>query len=245
MSTLVESIPISVTKTASALAKILIPVDYSERSQTALDYAARLADRFHGEVIVLHVIDDPSTASRWPAQHQLEAFLPEEMRRRNVRAVILAGDPATNILEFAEAEKVDLIVISTHGYGPVGRAVHGSVTAAVLDGAGCPVLTGVNLEPRDAQFHMDRVVCAVNACADAKVPRWASRFATAFDASLYLDAACDGECGCSPEHVCKHAGELHADLLVIGRTHPHGLWEKLQSDADTIISHAPCAVLSV
>lgn len=225
--------------------KILVPIDYSERSRIAMDYALHVAEALDGQVIVLHVIADTRSEARWPAQRELETSLPDELCTNKTRAVILAGDPAECILEFAAAEKVDLIVMGTHGYGPLGRAVHGSVTTAVLDRADCPVLTGVRLEPRDDTFHMDRVVCSVNACVESQVPGWASRIATAFHANLYLDAGCDGHCGMTPEDVCGHAEALKADLLVIGRKHPHGRWAQHEEDAGAIIREAPCAVLSV
>jgi nucleotide-binding universal stress UspA family protein len=65
-----------------------------------------------------------------------------ELRTRNipVRAEVLTGDPAAVILETAEAEDIDLIIMSTHGYTGLDYFIMGSVTQRVLRHAPCPVL---------------------------------------------------------------------------------------------------------
>jgi hypothetical protein len=114
--------------------------------------------------------------------------------------------------------------MGTHGYGPLGRAVHGSVTTAVLDRADCPVLTGVRLEPRDDTFHMDRVVCSVNACVESQVPggrrAWRRRSTPVCIWMRLRRALRHDSRGC-----VRARRALKADLLVIGRKHPHGRCE--------------------
>ena len=54
---------------------------------------------------------------------------------------LLHGDPATQIVQFAEDEGVDLIVMGTHGRTGLKRLFHGCVAAAVVRRAACPVFT--------------------------------------------------------------------------------------------------------
>ena len=60
-------------------------------------------------------------------------FLEDELRNLNVKRVLLYGDPAREIVKYAASEKVDLIVLPTHGYGPFRRSVR-RPDASVLGG---------------------------------------------------------------------------------------------------------------
>jgi nucleotide-binding universal stress UspA family protein len=66
----------------------------------------------------------------------------EAARARGVRATFLIweGRPATALMEAAAAERVDLIVMGSHGRGRVGRLIYGSVSQAVARDAPCPVM---------------------------------------------------------------------------------------------------------
>ena len=59
----------------------------------------------------------------------------------DVRAVVLIGSPASEIVRYAAAEAIDLIVVGSHGRGIVPRAFLGSVADRVIREAPCPVLT--------------------------------------------------------------------------------------------------------
>jgi nucleotide-binding universal stress UspA family protein len=65
------------------------------------------------------------------------------------------GDPASRLI--AESHDLDLLVVGSRGYGPVRRIVLGTVTAAVLRGAACPVLA----VPRCAPVEMDASIANV------------------------------------------------------------------------------------
>jgi nucleotide-binding universal stress UspA family protein len=58
-----------------------------------------------------------------------------------VRTVVLQGNPADQIVELAESEKVDMIVTATHGWTGWRRFIFGSVAEKMVRTAGCPVLT--------------------------------------------------------------------------------------------------------
>jgi nucleotide-binding universal stress UspA family protein len=100
--------------------------------------------------------------------------------------VLLEGDPAARIIEFAHREEAGLIVMPTHGYGPFRRFILGSNTAKVLHDADCPVWTGVHLgEARPDAVELKHVLCAVDLGAQS-VPAlaWAEGLRKLFGARL-------------------------------------------------------------
>lgn len=164
-----------------SMAKILLPVDFSERSMGAARYAKNLARHFQSELILLHVLTPPHyefgaleiagsmlaelyVTRSAQVQKELDGFLAAELAGLEVRRVLLEGDAAKKIVEFAEAEGVGLIVMPTHGYGHFRRFILGSITAKVLHDADCPVWTGVHLEdaPVEAPERVAEIVCAVD-----------------------------------------------------------------------------------
>ena len=188
------------------LSKILVPVDFSERSTGAVRYARNLACHFHSELILIHVLPSipygmgafefggvatvESFSERTPeAQQQLDGFLAGELTGMKVSRIVLEGDPAVRIVEYAHEAQVDLIVMPTHGYGPFRRFLLGSVTAKVLHDADCPVLTSVHLEQGGELEGVkpSRIVCPVDlGPQSAKVLAWANQLAEAFCAGLIL-----------------------------------------------------------
>jgi nucleotide-binding universal stress UspA family protein len=186
------------------LSKILLPVDFSERSVEAAHYAKALACRFQSELTVAHVFElsdaigiVPATGTypewqerrRAEMRRMLQEFHVEEFRNMAVQRVLLEGDIAGAIVDLAHAEKMDLIVMPTHGYGRFRRFVVGSVTAKVLHDVDCPVLTGVHLPETPAlePIFFRNIVCAIDFdTAGERAFRWAADFAAEFHASLTL-----------------------------------------------------------
>jgi nucleotide-binding universal stress UspA family protein len=106
-----------------------------------------------------------------------------------VRRVVLEGDPARSITEYAASEHCDLIVMPTHGYGPFRRFLLGSVTAKVLHDAICPVWTGPHMEaaPDYGSIGFGHVACAIDLGLHSReVLSWASQFAQSFGARLTI-----------------------------------------------------------
>jgi len=121
------------------------------------------------------------------ANRQLGSFLAEELRGLPVQRIVLEGDAAQKIVAYSHAERVDLIIMPTHGYGPFRRFLLGSVTAKVLHDADCPVWTGVHLEdaPMPESISFGHILCAVDLAPHAeRVLSWASDIAEAFRARL-------------------------------------------------------------
>lgn len=136
--------------------KILAPTDLSDLSCIGLRYALEMGRSRGAEVIVYYVIDlgDHWTVKRddtVPVREMLErhrlmldTFLrqkfPEEMNLAEVRQVVELGAAVGNIVEKAEAEGVDRIVMSTHGRTGIDHLLIGSVSEKVISRAPCPVL---------------------------------------------------------------------------------------------------------
>ena len=141
--------------------RILCPVDFSDFSVKAYDYAQSLAGRYRAELYVLNVqhwneiLSDEPCLSWAPATALCElndAFLQEIQKHLQkfveihthigIRptSLVREGDAADHILFFARDQKVDLVVMGTHGRRGLDRLMLGSVTERVLRNAPCRVL---------------------------------------------------------------------------------------------------------
>ena len=156
-----------------AIKHILFPCDFSEQCSLAVPFVSAIAGRFDARVTLLTV--NPPPWAEPPAaleaeaaldtrelaiepQSRLETMLVEEFAGFPVQTVRNSGDPALKITEFAHDNAVDLIMMSTHGYGLFRSLLIGSVTAKVLHDAKCPVWTATRRSSR-------RRICPVLFCA--------------------------------------------------------------------------------
>lgn len=137
---------------------ILVAVDLNAVSEDALERALDLAQSLHARVSVVHAYAVPALriadsdyipsaeeAARVTSTHekQLEALLAKHRRDGvTVEWHLRTGrPPAEEIVAAAEELGADLIVVGTHGRGPIGRALLGSVALDVLRTAKVPVLS--------------------------------------------------------------------------------------------------------
>ena len=189
-----------------SLAKILLPVDFSERSLGAARYAKTLACHFHSELTLLHVMtpvqyalgamevggpvmSETYTNCAERVQMELENFLGRELEDVETQRVVLEGDAAREIVAYAHERNIGLIVMPTHGYGPFRRLLLGSVTAKVLHDADCPVWTGVHMEeaPGEESFSLRNIVCAIDLGPQScKTLEWAIGMQKEFGARLTM-----------------------------------------------------------
>ena len=142
-----------------ALKTVLVATDFSEPSEIAVRYGRALAEAFHASVHILHVVPD-SMALPWATmadglamadvQRRWEREANERLRQMlpacqpHATAAILvtrAGDPVREIVSYAAETNADLVVLGTHGRGPVAHMLMGSVAERVVRTAPCPVLT--------------------------------------------------------------------------------------------------------
>lgn len=186
------------------IAKILLPVDFSERAAQAARFAVPVAERFDAEIILLHVLPayyefgsvelggpilmDLRSERQKNAQQHIAGFLSEELRGRRVRRLLLEGDPAREIVECAHREQAGLIMMPTHGYGPFRRLLLGSVTAKVLHDADCPVWTTAHAETSPpGEVALRRILCAIEQGPSAlRALQWSAQLAAEFGAQLTL-----------------------------------------------------------
>ncbi|MEJ2009926.1 MAG: universal stress protein [Acidobacteriota bacterium] len=132
---------------------VLCPIDFSEFSIKAYDYAQSLAAHYRSDLLVLHVmyshrafyVDDAYRKIlrklRTDATRKLKRFLKRQTWARvNPQPLVQDGIATDEILSLAETQAVNLIVMGTHGLRGVDRIMVGSVAERVLRKARCPVL---------------------------------------------------------------------------------------------------------
>lgn len=188
-----------------SISKILLPVDFSDRCVGASRYAHLLANHFHSEITVLHVMpayaEEPVpdfggviltrmlAARRAEAQRKLDQFFCPGLDGHTVTRLLSEGDPAEVIVDLAHSEHHDLIVMSTHGRGLFRRLLLGNVSSKVLHDADCPVWTGVHMERAATlePLRLRRIACATDLTSNsAKIVNWAAGLAGEFQSELFL-----------------------------------------------------------
>jgi nucleotide-binding universal stress UspA family protein len=127
--------------------KILYPTDFSSYSNQAYFHAVALAENHGASLTVLFVYsttgstpelhDEVSDEAYW--KRQLEQIRPVNTRIP-VHHVLLEGDPAGEIVRYAQDAAMDLIVMGTHGRTGLERLLMGSVAEKVMRDAPCSVL---------------------------------------------------------------------------------------------------------
>lgn len=140
--------------------KILVPVDFSERSEIGVAYAAMLAASTGAELVVMTTLQAPEAEtldelaavehlSSAQATIAIEQTAEAEIRRvinthapdaRTSTIVRSEGSPAETILDVASEEDVDLIVVASHGRSGMTRWLLGSVAEKTVRGSEVPVL---------------------------------------------------------------------------------------------------------
>lgn len=131
------------------LKKILAPTDFSELSSRGVRYACQMAKDVGAELIVINVVhlDETNTIDKQEMERhreRLEKFVADKFAdvggNLKIRKVVDAGEAYGAILDCADNEHVDLIVLSSHGRSGLSRMLIGSVTDKLLRAASCPVL---------------------------------------------------------------------------------------------------------
>ena len=134
-----------------AMKRILVPIDFEDASEAALVYGRNLAKAFGAHLHVLHVMENqflrPTFRSSAAVETGIanrvgERLTPEDRATlRAVTAVRVSDEPADEIVQYADQEDIDLIVMGTHGRVRVAHLLMGSVAEQVVRTARCPVMT--------------------------------------------------------------------------------------------------------
>ena len=141
-----------------AIKKILVPIDFSENSKKILQDAVTRAGQLDAKVMVIYVVEGLEKFAGLSIPHislaefekelvqsatnKLERFLEENLDPSVAHeSKVLNGDIVENINTCAESEGVDMIIMGTHGFKGLEKALFGSVAERVVKTAPCPVLT--------------------------------------------------------------------------------------------------------
>ena len=140
---------------------ILVPVDGSEFSIRALEYAVQIVKRFNSKLIALHIVPSSIRYDFFMSKKDYEINSPfnqvlqfaymeaqkwfEEVREKidvefKTDVVIAEESIVKEIIEYSERENIDLIVIGTRGRTGVKKLLLGSTASGVVTYAHCPVL---------------------------------------------------------------------------------------------------------
>lgn len=142
--------------------KIVLTTDLSANADAAMPYAIELARKYGGAIYLVHVFEDsiyyagtlgketlpydPATwiaAARDSRDKQMKALAERVAQDSQVPVipVILSGQAAVELVNFAEKEKADCLIIATHGHTGFSRLLFGSVAEKVVRLSPCPVLS--------------------------------------------------------------------------------------------------------
>lgn len=137
--------------------RVLIPIDFSDMSMKALDYGIRFANFLRADVHLIHTVDTPAINSLkgmypFPAMMipdtvdlNVDPTLSKAIKDKDIvgnwKVATLFGDPAEEILNYAEKNNCGFIVMGTHGLKGLERTLLGSVTAVVASKSEIPVIT--------------------------------------------------------------------------------------------------------
>lgn len=152
----VLAVPPNARQPEASIARILCPVDFSEPSAHALQYAVSLARDAQAHLVVAHVIETVPDADSYQyrfinvpefhaqvlqaAREQMAAFIAGAAGRA-IEQTFVTGKPSRQIVKLAAERPFDLIVMGQHGRTAAERLFFGSTTQHVMREASCPVLS--------------------------------------------------------------------------------------------------------
>jgi len=142
-------------KIKASIKKIMVPTDFTEYSEGAMDYARMMAKKLNAGLLLVHVIepftysvtDTIQVVDHYGALKAIAGPLMESLKKKilkdklKVDTAVLSGTPYLEIIKKARQAGVDLIVMGTHGRTGVTHLLMGSVAERVVRMAHCPVLT--------------------------------------------------------------------------------------------------------
>ena len=139
--------------------RILVPTDFSEPANVALKLATTFAREFGSKLYLLHVVPEPyaypwgtelstlplndilAQSEEGARQHLKELAAGTKLPAKDVITSASVGTPVDQILALIKDERIDLVVLGTHGRGLVGHLLLGSVAERVVRRSPVPVLT--------------------------------------------------------------------------------------------------------
>jgi nucleotide-binding universal stress UspA family protein len=191
------------TPVGVGIQNVLIATDFSTYSNTALQFGLQLARSYEATAYVVFVVPadefliagpEAYVAAKEAATRDLEELKADLGRKhsyvegRDYHLCLLEGDVAQAILDYARNQRIDLIVLGTHGRGGLGKALMGSVAEKVFRQSPVPVLTlGPHLRRSAGDHNLHNILVAADLTpASALAARYAARLAGESHARLTL-----------------------------------------------------------
>lgn len=134
-------------KTSDPIHRILCPVDFSETSTKAFEYAVRVAEHTEATIILFHAFDVPDSWAKGGRLNEIDPQVKAQLMEMTPAAEVSIervahGGPAGPVICWMAQDKAcDLIVVGTHGRRGVSHLLMGSVAEYCVRNARCPVLT--------------------------------------------------------------------------------------------------------
>jgi nucleotide-binding universal stress UspA family protein len=160
--------------------RVLAPTDFSETSTKAVKLAIQFANFLKADLHLVHVVDLPTVTdftglypflqiqmpdpSQLNVDNTLRALIKDEYLVGNAKVATLLGDPTREILQYMEENKINFVVLGTHGRRGIDRALLGSVTANMIAKSHVPVFTVSQaravepVEEKEKEKHADVVL---------------------------------------------------------------------------------------
>jgi len=189
------------------LTNILVPVDFSHTSEKAVNYGLSLALQFRAHLVLAHIIptiealnyaftDDTYHLEKRAiseSQERLPQQVPAEYRERvKLRSIVKAGDVRDDLIGILNEEKIDFVVMGTHGRRNIERFFLGSTTETMLRKVTAPILTISRVDP-DKEIHIPgpvhirRIVYAADNSETAQIGlHYSTELARTFGSDLVL-----------------------------------------------------------
>jgi nucleotide-binding universal stress UspA family protein len=141
-----------------AIKKILFPIDLTENASKLLPYVFSLSEKYKSRIYLLHVVQD---LNKWgklyvphpsmdtfqkeaieAAKNALQTLCEEQLQRcPDFKTIVVSGDAAQEILKVIASERIDLVIMGTHGRKGLEHVIFGSVAETVVKNAPVPVLS--------------------------------------------------------------------------------------------------------
>ncbi len=142
---------------------IIVPIDFLEHTDQIVEYAGYIAKKFNAKLHVIHAVEPPPSYAgyEYPSigsfdkeMLELAEKMMQELIEKNQKFLagcerkIMRGDIVDSIIDYAEDQKADLIIIGTHGRKGLSKMWLGSVAEQVIKRAPCPTLTCNPYKPK-------------------------------------------------------------------------------------------------
>lgn len=139
----------------AAVKSILVPIDFSDYSKNALQYAASIGRQFGAELLLIYVVEPTISPADFSFGQVVLPNIEKELQERGeielnelaskqegvtVKTLVRTGKPFLEIVRTAEEKEIDLIVMATHGHTGMEHLIFGGTAEKVIRKAPCPVL---------------------------------------------------------------------------------------------------------